>query len=166
MSSARIRSGMKLLFAAAIVVAVGVTAASAWADPAPAAPHAAPSGDAGRWTQVKVTGKIDDTSATAPMLVYLPKGRYTSIGAVALVSSILPVTLTCVHRPASPDGAACGAAGAGSAQAEAAVTPTATTIAAAKRSFIPLRIRAEDMELGYREIVPLAALVHRIDRHL
>ena len=71
---------MKLLFAAAIVVAVGVTAASAWADPAPAAPHAAPSDDAGRWTQVKVTGKIDDTSATAPMLVYLPKG-YPASGA-------------------------------------------------------------------------------------
>jgi S-formylglutathione hydrolase FrmB len=66
---------MKLLIAAA----VAVIAASAWADPAPRPPAppapAAEPGDTGRWSgPVKVTGKIDDTTASAAMLVYLPKG--------------------------------------------------------------------------------------------
>src|SRR6185436_3871046 len=49
-----------------VIIIALASAAPAWADKAPAA---------GRWLDpVKVTGKIDDKSATAAMLIYVPRG--------------------------------------------------------------------------------------------
>jgi hypothetical protein len=59
----------------ALIVMQGIAIAIAIAAPAPAWSDARPAPDAGRWLEpVKVTGKIDGKSATAAMLVYVPRG--------------------------------------------------------------------------------------------
>jgi S-formylglutathione hydrolase FrmB len=87
-----------LLVLPGIALAVAVPA---WSDPKPppeskASPESKPSpagkapSDGGRWSEpVKVTGKIDDKTATATMLVYLPRG-YSAQPAPAAGSAATP----------------------------------------------------------------------------
>ena len=69
------------LWALLVVPAIALAAAvPAWSEPKPppaakAPPESKPPADAGRWLEpAKVTGKIDDKSATAQVLVYVPRG--------------------------------------------------------------------------------------------
>jgi S-formylglutathione hydrolase FrmB len=86
------------LWALCAVQAIALAAATpAWPDPKPSPAETKPSpaarapADTGRWLEpVKVTGKIDDKTTTAQMLVYVPRGYPVAAAAPARPAGATP----------------------------------------------------------------------------